>query len=128
MPTVQHKAIPEAELHESKGVSTAVDNTFYIANGAGSGVWKAKLVPYLVTLSPVSVAAATTAEQIFTVTGIVVGDIILSSSKPTAQAGLGIAGSRVSDTDKVGVTFVNPTAAAIVPTASEVYSFVTYKK
>lgn len=127
MPTVQHKVIPEAELHESKGVSTAVNNTFYIANGAGSGVWKAKLVPYLVTLSPAAVAANTTAEQLFTVTGIVVGDILISSSKPAAQAGLGIVGERVSAANQVGVTFSNNTAAAITPTASEIYSFVAYK-
>lgn len=37
---IQHKNIPEAELHESKGVSTAVLNTAYFANGAGSGSWK----------------------------------------------------------------------------------------
>lgn len=37
---IQHKNIPEAELHEPKGVSTAVLNTAYFANGAGSGTWK----------------------------------------------------------------------------------------
>lgn len=37
---IQHKNIPEAELHESKGVSTAVVNTAYFANGSGSGSWK----------------------------------------------------------------------------------------
>jgi len=57
-------------------------------------------------------------------TGLLPGDVILSVSKPTAQAGLGIAGWRNDPTvaDKFYITFVNPTAAGITPTASEVYS------
>lgn len=38
--TVQHASIPEAYLHESKGVSTATANTAYLANGSGSGTWR----------------------------------------------------------------------------------------
>lgn len=37
--TVQHSAIPDAQLHEPKGVATAAAGTCYIADGAGSGVW-----------------------------------------------------------------------------------------
>lgn len=37
--TVQHKDIPEAQLHEPKGVSTAQSNHTYVADGAGSGSW-----------------------------------------------------------------------------------------
>jgi hypothetical protein len=37
--TIQHKDIPDANLHEPKGVSAAVANTVYTANGAGSGTW-----------------------------------------------------------------------------------------
>ena len=36
---VQHKDIPEDELHEPKGVSTAANGTVYTANGVGSGSW-----------------------------------------------------------------------------------------
>lgn len=36
---VEHVNIPEAGLHEPKGVSTAQDGTVYIADGAGSGSW-----------------------------------------------------------------------------------------
>jgi len=127
MATVQHNVIPEADLHESKGVSTASNNSIYIANGAGSGTWKVKFVPYLTVLSPASVAANTTAEELFTITGIAIGDIILSLSKPTAQVGLGIVGFRVSTTNQIGITFSNETAAPIVPTASQTYSIVVYK-
>ena len=44
--TIEHRVIPEGNLHEPKGVSTALANTVYVANGAGSGVWK--------TLNPVT--------------------------------------------------------------------------
>lgn len=38
--TVQHKSIPNAELHEPKDINTAVIHTAYVADGAGSGDWK----------------------------------------------------------------------------------------
>lgn len=75
------------------------------------------------TLSPAAVAANTTAEQTFTVTGLVVGDVIGAMNKPTAQAGLGIVGVRVSAANTLAITFSNNTAVSITPTASEVYSF-----
>ena len=39
--TIQHAAIPDAQLHEPKGVASATAGTAYIADGAGSGVWYA---------------------------------------------------------------------------------------
>jgi hypothetical protein len=72
------------------------------------------------TLSPSSVATITTAEQTFTVNGLLVGDIV-QVVKPTAQAGLAVTGARVSALNTLAITFVNPTAGPIVPTASEVY-------
>lgn len=38
--TIQHRLIPDAELHEPKGVSTATNHQAYVANGSGSGTWK----------------------------------------------------------------------------------------
>lgn len=38
--SIQHKNIPDAELHEPKGVAGATANTAYFANGSGSGSWK----------------------------------------------------------------------------------------
>ena len=73
-----------------------------------------------VTLSPSSVANATSAEQTFTVTGLNVGDQV-SVTKPTNQAGLGIVNSRVSAANTLAITFMNTTAATITPTASEAY-------
>jgi hypothetical protein len=73
-----------------------------------------------VTLSPALVNANTTAEQTFTVNGLLVGDMAVVT-KPTAQAGLGIVGSRVSAANTLAITFSNNTGASITPTASEVY-------
>lgn len=73
-----------------------------------------------VTLSPALVSANTTAEQTFTVNGLLVGDMAVVT-KPTAQAGLGVVNSRVSAANTLAITFSNNTGASITPTASEVY-------
>lgn len=73
-----------------------------------------------VTLSPASVANATSAEQTFTVTGLQTTDYV-NVIKPTTQAGLGIVNSRVSAANVLAITFMNATAATITPTASETY-------
>jgi len=38
--TIQHSAIPDADLHEPKGVAGASTGTVYKANGSGSGNWE----------------------------------------------------------------------------------------
>lgn len=71
------------------------------------------------TLDVASVAAATTAQQTFTVPGLRVGDIVIPM-KPSLTAGLGIAGARVSAADTLAITFINATAGALDP-AAEAY-------
>lgn len=73
------------------------------------------------TLSPASVANATSAEQTFTVNGLLIGDVV-SVTKPTTQGGLGIVNSRVSAANTLALTFMNTTAATITPTAAEAYT------
>lgn len=73
-----------------------------------------------VTLSPAAVSANTSAEQTFTVNGLLAGDHVVVN-KPSAQAGLGIVGFRVSADNTLAITFGNFTASPITPTASEVY-------
>lgn len=68
------------------------------------------------TITPASVAAATCAEQTFTVTGLKIGDSI-SVSPPSITAGVAPVCARVSATDTVAITFMNPTAGALVPAA-----------
>lgn len=74
-----------------------------------------------VTLSPALIVLNTTAEQTFTVPGIRATDVLLNVTKPTAQAGLGIVGFRVTAADTIGITFSNNTGSSITPTASQVY-------
>lgn len=74
-------------------------------------------------LSPASVAANTSAEQTFTVNGLILGrDFPVSVIKPTAQAGLGIVGWRVTANNTLGITFMNNTGSPIVPTATQTYT------
>lgn len=113
------------EIPSARDRATAADGTF-------SPVWFAFLesvadnlraiATYSATLTPVAVAANTSAEQTFTVTGLVVGDVIYLS-KPTAQAGLGIVNARCSATNTLAITYVNATGAPITPTA-ETYGIV----
>jgi len=49
--TIEHKDIPDTDRHEPKGVSLAVADSSYIANGAASGVWKKVGSPQLQGLS-----------------------------------------------------------------------------
>ena len=71
--------------------------------------------------SPASVAANTSAEQSLTITGLLATDAVVGVSKPTAQAGLVVAGQRVASANTLGLTFGNLTAVAITPTASQTY-------
>ncbi|MEL7422971.1 MAG: hypothetical protein AAFN81_08280 [Bacteroidota bacterium] len=41
---IQHRDIPDAQLHEPKGVNIAAQGTAYIADGAGSGSWTSPLL------------------------------------------------------------------------------------
>jgi hypothetical protein len=81
-----------------------------------------KLKILTATYSPALVAANTTAEQTFTLPGVAVGDFVYTN-KPTAQAGLGIVGCRVSAANTVAITFSNNTGSGITPTASQAYLF-----
>lgn len=38
--TIQHRDIPDAQLHEPKGIASALDKQVYVATGSGSGTWK----------------------------------------------------------------------------------------
>lgn len=61
MADVQHKDLPNAQLHEPKGVSAASVDTAYVANGAGSGTWQAAPYQYAlnVRLTDLSTASDT---------------------------------------------------------------------
>jgi len=67
-----------------------------------------------------AVPTISTSEQTVVVPGVEVGDFV-SVTKPTAQTGLIVGQARVSAKNTVAITFGNPTAGGITPTASEVY-------
>ena len=76
-----------------------------------------QLVLMGVTVGTLSAATAnTTSEQTITVNGLLATDIVVGISKPTLQAGLGIAGWRVSAANTLAITYVNATGAGITPT------------
>lgn len=72
-----------------------------------------------IPLTPAAVGANTTAEQSFTVNGILPGDFI-EVNKPTVQAGLGIINTRAA-LNTLYIGFANTTGASITPTAGEAY-------
>jgi hypothetical protein len=83
-----------------------------------------KLNMYQLTLSPTSVAPNITAEQTFTFQGLNVNDWTDTQFIGTLQAGLSVAGSRVSAANTLAIAFSNGTAATITPTASGSYLLV----
>lgn len=77
-------------------------------------------------LTPAAVATIVTAEQAFTVGP---GNLDINSSfvgvtKPSHQSGGMPIQARVSSATQISITFVNPTAGNVTPTAGEVYQFV----
>lgn len=40
MANVQHNALTDPNIHEPKGITSAVNGEVYMANGSGSGTWK----------------------------------------------------------------------------------------
>ncbi len=69
---------------------------------------------YSESLTPVSVAADTSAEQTFTVSGLVTGQAVVVNG-PAPTDGTGIVNARVSAADTLAITFANFTAAALTP-------------
>lgn len=78
-----------------------------------------------IALDLAEVAANTTAEQDFTVTGLKAG-MFVAVNKPSASAGLGVVGARVKAVDTLSITFVNATGTPINP-SSETYLLFWYR-
>lgn len=77
------------------------------------------------TLTPASVAAATSAYQNFTVAGLRVGDLILPTEDPIANS-VAVTSARCTVANTLAVQFTNPTAGALTPTAGA-YKFLIIK-
>lgn len=78
------------------------------------------------TLTPAIVATIVTAEQAFTVGpgGYDINAAFVGVTKPTHQSGGMPVQARISSATQLAITYVNPTAAGVTPTAGEVYQFV----
>jgi len=72
-------------------------------------------------LTPATIATVTTADVTITTSNITTTDVVVSVTKPTLQAGLGVVASRGA-ANRLSTTFVNPTGGTLTPTASEVYT------
>lgn len=81
------------------------------------------------SLNVASVAANTSAEQTFTVTGLKTGDLV-QVTKPSASAGLVVGNARVSADNTLAITFGNLTGSPIDPAAEtyDIYVFRAEKK
>ncbi|WP_242176584.1 hypothetical protein [Pseudomonas sp. MONT-RG-20F-20-E-7-02] len=75
-----------------------------------------KIEKIMQTITPASVAAATAAEQTFTVPGLQLGDFV-DVTPPGITAGVTPSCARVSALNTLAITFINPTAGALTPLA-----------
>lgn len=91
----------------------------------GGGTALTKAAVYAPSLTPASVAAATVAEQTFTVSGLTTADKVVVNP-PSIGNATGIAGARVSAADTLAIRFVNPTAGALTPT-SGTYTVIAFR-
>lgn len=82
-----------------------------------------KLFAVSLAIDVTSKSANTTGEQDVTVTGVAVGDIVVSVNKPSHSAGLGIVNARVKSANTVAIAYSNNTGSPIDP-ASETYTII----
>lgn len=95
---------------------TTLTGTTSLTIGSTSPTAITNIRVYTPTITAASVAAATVAEQTFTVGGLTTADKVIVNPAAIANA-TGIAGARVSAADTLAIRFVNPTAGALTPTA-----------
>jgi hypothetical protein len=89
-------------------------------------IWK--VGRFALTLSPVAVAAASAAAQSFAATGIgllTTDTVVVTCTAPLA--GVINTNAYVSAADTLTVSFVNPTAGSLTPTASTVYYVTVFR-
>lgn len=91
--------------------------------GEKYGIVAIRGLPFVTqTVTPASVGAATTTEQIFTVTGARVGDAI-AVLPPSATTNIVVASARVVSANRVGVTYGNTSPSTATTPASGTYTF-----
>ena len=106
-------------------VTQVITPTGAIRPGGAASTPLTQVVLYTPSLTPVSVAAATVAEQSFTVTGLATTDRVFAIA-PGITAGTGIVNARVSAANTLLIAFVNATAGAVTPLAGT-YQVVAFR-
>ncbi len=84
------------------------------AEGVGTEITQIRV--YSQTVTPAATAAATVAEQTFTVTGLATTDKVLVNAAAISNA-VAIGNVRVSAANTLAVQFINPTAGSLTATA-----------
>lgn len=77
------------------------------------------------TIDPASVSANTSAEQDFTVSGLLVGDVVMVR-KPTHTAGFIVGNARVKAANTLSIQFANITGSPI-DASSETYTIIVWR-
>jgi hypothetical protein len=109
----------------NKTTTTALEATTSLKVGS-SGTAVTQMRIYTPTLNPSNVAAASTAEQTYTVTGLATNDVVYIN-KPSLTSGCSIGNVRVSATDTLAITWVNILSILGCDPPSEVYSLVAIR-
>lgn len=96
MANVLHSALTGAELHEPKGIASAVNHTVYVANGAGSGSYKyfppqEHAFRHIndITVSPTGSVTSSYSANYFPFGGIIVGSKCVMRAKCDSTAAIG---------------------------------------
>lgn len=89
-----------------------------VAIGSVAGSYPIKGIQrFTVSLTPASVATIVCAGQVFTVTGVAVGDQIIGADITATGNSTGYAHSKVTAANQITTTYCNPTAGALTPAA-----------
>jgi len=127
MTNVSHASLSGADLHEPKGIGSAANNTVYIANGLGSGVWTD-------VNAAISNTAWTTGDVKFTLQSSAPATWILFAESGTIGDGSSGASIRANaDTSALYVLFWNAYSNVACPVtggrgASAAADFAAHKK
>lgn len=125
--TINHKDIPEANLHEVKGASTASDGEFLVADGLGGTSFEAKIINFTATLNPTTVSSQSSSEQSFTVSGLrVATDTPLAVYAGGFTAGVDIINYKITADDTITIKFINSSVSNIDP-AETTYTVTVFR-
>lgn len=101
----------------------ATQNSITVPSTGGTRITGIRVFNLSLTPTAITAAAATTVEQLFTLTGagtnLATGDVIVACNKPTATALLGIANVRVAGAGTLGIQY--SIGIGSVTVAAEVY-------